>query len=272
MSTLNTHDDQQSKIKVEPSDFEKTSKIEQGFDLVKKESDQRFGDVALIHNKKTGETAMLKESVSNSEKEASDDILQVKRRMQLNHPYMQKMLDWSCHKQSNFCSKFFKVRGFYEFPKNDLKKEIQTRKKSNKDFNHEELTHLVYQNLLALEYLQNNNVSFGDLRPAHISVDSLKQEYKLLDRLNDPSTTFQANVNNIMANRPLYCSPVIFESIKKNKKNLDHNAFKSDCFSLGMILLEAGTMSSVQDVYDNESCTVNQSAIDAHMNLIRQKY
>jgi hypothetical protein len=153
MSSESEQNQPNGKFEVKDEDFQKTSLIEQNYDLVKKVSDIRFGDIALIHNKKSGENAMLKESVSNNEAEASDDILQVKRRMQLNHPYMQKMLDWSCHKQSNFCSKFFKVRGFYEFPKNDLKKELAVRRKNLKQFNHEELTHIAYQELLALEYL-----------------------------------------------------------------------------------------------------------------------
>ena len=88
MSQDGTQNNQTSDIQVEEADFNKTSEIEQNYDLVKKASDLRFGDIALIHNKKTGENAMLKESVSNSEREATEDILQVKRRMQLNHPYM----------------------------------------------------------------------------------------------------------------------------------------------------------------------------------------
>jgi hypothetical protein len=115
-------------------------------------------------------------------------------------------------------------------------------------------------------------VSFGDLRPSHISADINRQEYKLLDRLNDPSTTFQANLNNILANRPLYCSPAIFDAIKTNKKKLDHNPFKSDCFSLGLILLEAGTMENVQDVYDHADGSVSQEMLDKHLDTFRHKY
>lgn len=71
--------------------------MEKDFTLVKKETDSRFGDIAVIHNKKTGQLALLKESVSNSEKEAKEDISQIKRRLSLAHPFMQRMFDWSCH-------------------------------------------------------------------------------------------------------------------------------------------------------------------------------
>jgi serine/threonine protein kinase len=130
---------------------------------------------------------MLKEKVTNSQNEATADILQAKKRLLMDHPYIQKMFDYSCHSKSEFCSKFFKVRGFYELPTNDLKKEIGVRKKNLQEFNHEELTHMGYQCLSALEYLQTQGTPFCDLKPAHISVDNSTQTYKLLDRLNDPS-------------------------------------------------------------------------------------
>lgn len=40
---------------------------------------------------------MLKEKVTNSEKEATADILQAKKRLAMDHPSIQKMYDFSCH-------------------------------------------------------------------------------------------------------------------------------------------------------------------------------
>lgn len=133
-----------SNLQVTPEDFNKKSSIEKNFDLVRKSNDPRFGNIAIIQEKSTGDLAMLKEKVTNSEKEAKADILQAKRRLQMDHPYIQKMFDYSCHQKNEFCSKFFKVRGFYELPRNDLKKEIAYRKKNLQEFDHEELTHMAY--------------------------------------------------------------------------------------------------------------------------------
>lgn len=115
-------------------------------------------------------------------------------------------------------------------------------------------------------------MSFGDLRPSHISVDNQKQEYKLLDRLNDPSTILQANVNHILSDQPLYCSPAIFDAIKTNKKTLEHDPFKSDSFSLGLILLEIGTMQSVQKVYNHDDGAFNQDLLNSSLDHFKQKF
>lgn len=261
-----------SNLQVTPEDFNKKSSIEKNFDLVRKSNDPRFGNIAIIQEKSTGDLAMLKEKVTNSEKEAKADILQAKRRLQMDHPYIQKMFDYSCHQKNEFCSKFFKVRGFYELPRNDLKKEIAYRKKNLQEFDHEELTHMAYQNLSALEYLQDQGTPFNDLKPNHISVDNSTQTYKLLDRLNDPSPVVQAQMNNIMASRPIYTSPAVFAAVKSGKKKAEHDPHKTDCFALGMSLLEAGTLDNVQDVYNHKDGTINEDKLDQHIQHFRSKY
>ena len=45
-------------------------------------------------------------------------------------------------------------------------------------------------------------------------------------------------------------SPVIFNSLVLCKKKVKHSPFRSECFSLGMVILEAGLLQSIQSVYD----------------------
>ena len=269
---MSQNDTSFNQIKVVPEDFNKKSPIEKNYDLMRRTPDPRFGEISIIQKKNTGELVMLKEKVTNSEKEAKVDLLQAKKRLQLQHPYIQKMLDYSCHQRSEFCSKFYKIRGFYELPSNDLKKEISYRKKNMQEFDHEELTHMAYQILSALDYLQSKGTSFGDLKPNHISVENENHVYKLLDRLNDPSPVVQAQMNNILAGRPLYCSPSVFGAVKGNKKKVNHDPHKSDCFSLGMCLLEAGTLENVQDVYNQRNGSINEDKLDQHIGTFRAKY
>ena len=196
------------KTVVTPEDYERKSPIENDYTIMKKINDDRFGEVALIEDKQNHQQVlMVREKLNTSQKETESDIIQAKQRIKLNHPSLQKMLDFSCTSQRDFCSKFYKVRGFYEYRSNDLGREIVSRKKALEHFNSEELTNLLYQSVFGLKHLQDHGINFADLRPSHISFDNENNEYKLLDRLKNTSPAFEANLNNIVVGKKLYCSP-----------------------------------------------------------------
>lgn len=45
-------------------------------------------------------------------------------------------------------------------------------------------------------------------------------------------------------------APILFKSLALKKKKIKHNPYKSEVFSLGMVVLEAGLLKSIQDIYD----------------------
>ena len=103
----------------------------------------------------------------------------------------------------------------------------------------------------------------GDIRPLYITYDGY--EFKLADRLGDPSSPNQVQINNINNERSLYMSNVLYEKLTKYIGNFKkvisidnpvgtlkvrHNPYKSDIFSLGLVIVEAGNLTSVQDIYN----------------------
>lgn len=90
----------------------------------------------------------------------------------------------------------------------------------------------------------------GDLRPKYVCLETDGQPNKLADRLGNALSPSRVQIYNIKKGLSLYASPVIFNSIILRKKKIKHNPFRSECFSLGMIILEAGLLRSVQGVYD----------------------
>ena len=116
--------------------------------------------------------------------------------------------------------------------------------------------------LFSLVHLQENNMVHADLRPELISVPIKRgQNFKILDRLRDPAPPNQVQINNIKAKRDIYMSPALFHAISAKEPKVRHNPFKSDIFSLGMILLEAGLLESVQSVYCYENGEINNSKL-----------
>lgn len=115
--------------------------------------------------------------------------------------------------------------------------------------------------LYALAHLQENRLVHGDIRPELIGVPIHRNSnFCLLDRLGDTSAPNIAQQKNFKARKKLYMSPVIFKMVAHGKKKLkkSYNPFKSDIFSLGMVILEAGLLDSVQEVYDYKAKDISQ--------------
>ena len=93
-------------------DFNKKSPIQQAFKVLKKENDPRFGDIQILQDPRTSQRLLMKEKISNSEKDATKDVMSARRRMTLNHPGLQHMEDYSTQSKSDFCSKHYTTRGY----------------------------------------------------------------------------------------------------------------------------------------------------------------
>ena len=102
----------------------------------------------------------------------------------------------------------------------------------------------------------------ADLRPELISVPVKKGEnFSILDRLGDPSPPNQVQLNNLKAQKKLYMSPALFHALISKEPKVRHNPFKSDIFSLGLIILEASLLESVQGIYTKEDSEIDHSAL-----------
>lgn len=240
--------------KLKPEDFNKASLMEKQYkSMGPLKGDKRFGDVTILKNETNNSKVFVKEKVSSNEAEATKDINSLKKRMDISHPNIQKLHDYSTSVKKEWCSTFYLSKGFYELPENDLAKEIAKRKKINTPFTHKELTHMAFQLTHGLNYLQSRNLSHGDIRPSFVGINDSKGEYKLLDRLENPEPVQNLYKNYLMrGNSDLYLSPELLKQIQsKNKTEVPVDKHKNDSWALGMTLLEAANLESVQNVYSN---------------------
>jgi hypothetical protein len=154
------------------------------------------------------------------------------------------------------------------------------KKKKQSDINHEELIHCMYQMLDATCWLHRNESSVDDLRPMYIGRRKESHNWMLLDRLFDPTPAHVSQLSNYVHNKDLYMSPLLWAGVfqgKKVHKNLHkdgikHDTKKSDLFALGMCILEAGVLSSLQDVYNKKDGTITCENLDKHLHHFGQKY
>jgi hypothetical protein len=116
--------------------------------------------------------------------------------------------------------------------------------------------------LFALAHLQENNMVHADLRPELISVPIKRgQNFKIMDRLGDPSPPNQVQLNNIKGKKSLFMSPTLYHALMSKQSKVRHNPFKSDVFSLGMVILKAGLLESVEGVYSSEKREIEHSVL-----------
>lgn len=90
----------------------------------------------------------------------------------------------------------------------------------------------------------------GDVRPKYISLQTTEQPNKLNDRLGDPYSPNKVQINHLKKQNAIYMAPILFKSLALKKRKIKHNPYKSEVFSLGMVILETGLLKSVQEVYD----------------------
>ena len=116
--------------------------------------------------------------------------------------------------------------------------------------------------LFGLVHLQEHNMVHADLRPELVSVPVKRGAgFQLLDRLGDPSPPNQVQLNNLKAGKSLYMSPALFHALSSREPKVRHNPFKSDIFSLGMVVLEAGLLESVQGVYSSSKGDIDHDVL-----------
>ncbi len=77
--------------------------------------------------------------MASSKKEATNDIMNLKSRMALNHPNMLQMVDYSTAIKKELCSTHYLSRAFYKYPKTDMHRELLDKKKKLTEFEGNEL-------------------------------------------------------------------------------------------------------------------------------------
>ena len=241
------------------------------YQSIKRLHDPRFGEITVVKNNTTNEILFIKEKNASSKQEASNDIRDLKSRIALNHPYLQKLVNYSTQIKKELCSTHYISRGFYEFPRSDTQKEHLERKRSNLGFSSSELTHLAYQVLDGLNHLHSRNITHGDIRPLNIGYYKANNQFQILDRLADPSPLERLQSANIVNKKELYIAPELFRKLEGSDKTLKYSAYKNDLYALGLTILHLGFGESVQDIYKPMGA-FDQTRLNEHINAFNARY
>ena len=256
------------------SDLARKSNLETKYTKQNLYKDPFFGDFYIYMDNGNNSKIISTEKLLSDKEALRKDVEGIKKKILNKHDYILNLLDYSVEVQKNLCSTFYMLKCFYEYPNKSLKKEINERKMQggqNNDFKKTDLTHFLYHQVTANAHLQDNNLNHGDIYPGSIFLTD-KEDYKLAFRLNQKFSNEKLQMERIMRNEPLYQSPAIYTALKKrNFSNIIHNKTKSDVFSLGLCMLEAGLLRSIQSIY-NKGDEIDEHMLNIYMDEFEMKY
>jgi serine/threonine protein kinase len=241
------------------------------YQLIRKSNDPRFGEITIYKHKNEIQLIFSKEKVVSSKQQEFLDIKDLQARAELNHPFIQEFLGYSTSVDKQLCTVNYVSTGYYKFPKQDLNKEIQEKSKTNNSFTASELKFIKHNIAHALRFLHGKGIAHGDIRPLQILYNIEKGQVQLLDRLNDPSPVERAQQNNLTFKRDMYMSPELYKRLQGRDKLQKYNPFKNDTWALGLTLLQAGLLKSVQDIYEPKG-TINEAKLREYLDNFNQLY
>ena len=252
-------------------EFNKKWDQENLYQNVKRMNDPRFGEITIVKNNSTNEVLFVKEKMASSKNEASNDIRELKSRISLNHPHLQRLVNYSTTVKKELCSTHYISRGFYEFPRSDCQKEQLERKRNLAGFTSSELTHLTYQTLDGLHHLHSRNITHGDIRPLTVGYHKAANHFQILDRLADPSPLEKLQASNIINKKELFISPELYKKLQGKDRTATYNPYKNDLYALGLTVLYLGNSDSTQDIY-RPNGEFDQAKLNEHIKNFDNKY
>lgn len=228
---------------------------ESNYKFLGKRHDPRFGDISILENTRNKSRIMLKEKMSGDKSQFHKDIDMARQRNLLQNENLHHMIAWSTVTKKELCSTTYYVRMFFNYPSSDLRNEVAEHKKKKEFLSDNTLSVATSNALHGLDYLHIQNLAHGDIRPQLISAEKVgnvsnPNQFKLLDRLSDPSMIERAQINNVVNNKELFMSPQLYKRINtRGKKKPPYNRQKNDLFALGMSIISAGNAKSVKNCY-----------------------
>jgi tRNA A-37 threonylcarbamoyl transferase component Bud32 len=132
----------------------------------------------------------------------------------------------------------------------NLEKIYRKREMKSVYWKEEDLLKVIYSMVDALAFLQNIGICHRDIKPANLFLlDNC--EIKVIDFGESKEYLLDEDSNNAQMNTirgtPQYLSPILWRThvLEPSKKQVEHNIYKSDVFSTGLVLFQLAAMKDV---------------------------
>lgn len=215
-------------------------------------NDPRYGRCKLSQSEADGELYISIERVYQNEERAKRVVGSLEKRISNPILYFVGLVDYQYQSMTHFCSTVHKLRILMPFPVVDLHKELHTRILNEEAFTSEEITHLFYHVVSGLGHMQKLGISHGKFSPAFVASTSTGGYAVMEDPTQEPFESYYGSPSKLgSSSKDIYLSPQAYRALYQGY-GVDSGMFtaaKTDVFSAGMVILEAGLCQKVDQVY-----------------------
>ena len=224
-------------------------------EFIKQIIDDRYGEIKIFRDLQTNNLNSMITKTINSKEIWAKIIQKTLKRIKIKSPHIVKLLKWNEDNQQDFCANFYKVHIIYEFYSRSLKQQISQRVKIIKFFTEDEVIYLFYCILSGLFAYKNHNIFHKDISPNTVFIDE-NGCFKIND-IHFMNNGFTAYKRFLMGNSDkCYLAPELIEDLKHRAMKPTVDWEKYIVFSIGLTVLEAASLESVQKIYDLEDYNV----------------
>jgi serine/threonine protein kinase len=242
--------------------------------IVERKTQSPFGEFNLMIDLVSKDLVIQKELLFQTESEATKEKQYLDQRSEKSHPSIITVLGTKLNSETHLCSKTFKISWIVEYLTRDLKSEIDFRRERNINFTDEEIWFLLMSLVSGLGTLQENSISHGSLSSSTVFITD-KGNVKVTDpsilkSINNYAEFIgEKNLKNMKKN--IYFAPELLKNLSEKFWTPQSDVYKSDVFTLGMIILEAATLSTCDDLYNWDKYTIEEDKLRMRFEHLKER-
>ena len=200
------------------------------------------GSYGIIHSltkTKTNEKFALKKIIAQSIQKVSEFVKEFELVNLCQHSNILKIYGLNINLLDHST---YSIQVLMEKAERDWNKDIKRRLQEKKYYTEKELLSIMKQLTLALLYMKEKlNIAHRDIKPQNVLIFE-----NGIFKLADFGEAKEIKINNknmgTLRGTELYMSPALYNGLKINKDDIEHDPFKSDLFSLGFCFIYAATL------------------------------
>jgi serine/threonine-protein kinase len=168
----------------------------------------------------------------------------------------------------------------YMESRTNLEYMFRKRKQQNVFWKQEELEKMIVSIISTLSYLQSVGICHRDLKPANLFLLPNSFEMKIIDFGESKDHYREADDGGVgtmatIRGTPQYLSPILWKAHVEdggNSRHANHNIFKSDVFSCGLIFFQCASMDDVTGFNQKNQVNDGEKLVESGLKKLKQRY
>jgi len=203
-----------------------------------------YGKIYKATHVKNGKTYAIKEIECRSLREANRVKDEPFKLCKVQHENLVKCFGFYLHETK---VKTIKVGIIMEFvDSKNLGEELNDRFKTRNYWKEDDLTQIAHRMIATLACMQRHGVAHRDLKPENVFW--LPDNQIKVGDMGESKLSVEDEEFATIRGTPRYLSPALAMARQRKEKFVTHNIFKSDVFSLGLILLEMSSLMNITEL------------------------